>query len=108
MDYKIVYEDTHGFKRPTQYTKDDIFPDEKPNISIKVNRNEKLKRKKVYSKAYGDKIGSLISTKDNDINRSKNISKPCNNKFKLVTKEAKKNAGVRYYFEKNASQIELV
>ena len=61
----------------------------------------------MFSKAYDDKIGSLISTKDNEINREKNKSKPCNNNFKEITKEARKNAGVRYYFEKNASQIEL-
>lgn len=101
-------EDTHGFKRPTHNTKDNIFPDNKPKISIKVNRNEKLQRKKLYPKAYGDKIGSLISPKDDNITRTKNKSKPCNNNYKLIYKEARKNAGVRYYFEKNSSQFELI
>lgn len=109
VEYRINHRDTRKDKRPIENTKDDIFPDNnKPNIQIKVNRNERLTRKKMYSKAYGDKIGSLISTKDNNKNRIKNSSKPCNNNFKLVTNEARKNAGVRYYFEKNASQIELI
>ena len=109
VEYKLKYENTRKDNKPAQNTKDDIFPDNsKPNITIKVNRNERFTRKKMYSNVYGDKIGSLISTKDNNINRKKNISKPCNNNFKLVTNEARKNAGVRYYFEKNASQIELI
>ena len=109
VEYRINHGDNHKNKKPFPNTKDDIFPDnKKPNIQIKVNRNERLTRKKMYSKAYGDTIGSLISTKDNNKNRIKNSSKPCNNNFKLVTNEARKNAGVRYYFEKNASQIELI
>ena len=101
-------EDTHGFKRPVHDTKESIFPENKQNILIKVNRNENLKRKKVYSKAYGDKIGSIISQKDYDTMRKKNNSKPCNINYNLIYKAARKNAGVRYYFEKNTSQFELI
>ena len=107
-DYKIILEDTHGFKRPVHDTKESIFPENNPKISIKVNRNENLKRKKVYSKAYGDKIGSIISQKDNDTMIKKNNSKTCNSNYKLIYKAARKNAGVRYYFERNTSQFELI
>ena len=101
-------EDNHGFKRPIHDTKETIFPESNPKIQIKVNRNENLKRKKIYSKAYGDKIGSIISQKDNNLMRKKNNSKPCNNNYHLIYNAARKNAGVRYYFEKNTSQIELI
>ena len=101
-------EDTHGFKRPVHDTKETIFPDNNQKLSIKVNRNENFKRKKIYSKAYVDKIGSIISQKDNDLMRKKNKSKPCNNNYHLIYNAARKNAGVRYYFEKNMSQIELI
>ena len=40
--------------------------------------------------------------------RKKNNSKPCNNNYHLIYNAAKKNAGVRYYFERNTSQIELI
>ena len=95
-------------KKPIQNTKEDIFPENKPVISIKVNRNEKLTRKKMYSKAYGDRIGAIISPKNNEKIRYKNNSKPCNISYKLIYNEARKNAGVRYYFEKNTSQFELI
>lgn len=62
----------------------------------------------MYSKAYGDKIGSLISPKDNNITRKKNKTKPCNNNYKIITNETRKNVGVRYYFEKNSSQFEFI
>ena len=50
----------------------------------------------MYSKAYGDKIGSIISQKDDTQIRKKNNSKPCNNNYRLISNEARKNAGVRY------------
>jgi Zn/Cd-binding protein ZinT len=101
-------EDTHGFKRPVQNTKQNIFPDNNQKIPIKVKRNEKLTRKKMYDKAYGDKVGSIITQVDYNSMRKKNKSKPCNNNYKIISNEARKNAGVRYYFEKNTSQIELI
>ena len=101
-------EDTHEFKRPVQNTKQNIFPDNNPKIPIKVKRNEKLTRKKMYDKAYGDKVGSIITQVDYNSMRKKNKSKPCNNNYKIISNEARKNAGVRYYFEKNTSQIELI
>lgn len=62
----------------------------------------------MYNKAYGDKIGSIISQKDNNNNRKKNQSKPCNINYKVISNEARKNAGVRYYFENNTSQFEFI
>ena len=107
-DYKLILEDPRGFKRPSQNTKEDIFPENNKKVSIKVNRNDKLTRKKMYSKAYGDKIGSIISQKDDKQIRKKDNLKPCNNNYKLISKEARKNAGVRYYYEKNSSQFNLI
>ncbi len=108
-NYKLVSENPRRIKNQTQNTKEDIFPDkDNPKVSIKVNRNDKLKRKKMYSKAYGDKIGSIISQKDDTQIRKKNNSKPCNNNYRLISNEARKNAGVRYYYEKNSSQCNLI
>ena len=62
----------------------------------------------MYKKAYGDKIGSIISQKDYELIKKKNKSKACNDNFKIISNEARKNAGVRYYLDKNSSQIELI
>ena len=62
----------------------------------------------MYSKAYGDKIGSIISQKDDTQIRKKNNSKPCNNNYRLICNEARKNAGVRYYYETNSSQFNFI
>ena len=108
-EYKeINIEDTNGFKRPIQNTKEDIFPEDNPKITIKVKRNEKLKRKKIYSKAYVDKIGAIISQRNNEKIGKKNNSKPCNINYKLIYNATRKNAGVRYYFENNSSQFNLI
>ena len=108
-NYKLVSENPRRIRNQTQNTKEDIFPDkDNQKVSIKVNRNDKLTRKKMYSKAYGDKIGSIISQKDDTQIRKKNNSKPCNNNYRLISNEARKNAGVRYYYEKNSSQFNLI
>ena len=100
-----IFESPNGFKRPVEDTKEDIFPSENPKKPIKVKRNEKiLKRKKIFTKYYGDRIGGIISPRSNSSLEKKLPSKPCNNDYNLVTDEARKNANVRYYFESNASQ----
>ena len=95
-------------KRPTQNTREDIFPNDKQKTSIIVNRNEKLTRKKLFTKIYDDNVRSIISQKDNDQKIKKNSLKPCNNNYKVIYNEARKNAGVRYYFEKNFSQFDIL
>ena len=62
----------------------------------------------MYSKAYEEKVGSIITQKNNEQIRKKDNSKPCNNNYKLIYDEARKNAGVRYYFEKNSSQFDFL
>ena len=97
-------DDPNVFKRPTVDTKENIFPSENPKKEIKVKRNERIIRRKIYKKYYGDKIGGIISPRTNDDIEKKMPSKPCNNDYNTLSDEARKNANVRYYFENNASQ----
>ena len=106
----MIIDNPNGFQRPIEDTKENIFPSDNPKKPIKVKRNEKiLNRKKVYTQYYGDKIGAIISSKnENDGMEKKLPSKPCNNDYNVVNDEAKKNANVRYYFENNVSQWSYV
>ena len=45
----------------------------------------------------------MYETEGGDYRVRKMGSKPCNNDFKDVSDEARKNASVRYYFENNLS-----
>lgn len=45
----------------------------------------------------------MFSYKEKGDKMQKMTTKPCNNDFKAVSDEAKKNASVRYYFENNIS-----
>lgn len=102
----MIVENPNGFQRPVEDTKENIFPSDNPKKPIKVKRNEKiLKGRKVYTQYYKDKVGGIISSKNkNDELEKKLPSKPCNNDYNVINDEAKKNAGVRYYFENNVSQ----
>ena len=100
-------EDLHGFKRPIENTKEAIFPSDNPKKKkIKVKRNTRLSRKKMFNNHYGDKIGGIMSPRHSSLER-KLPSKPCNNNYNVVMDEAKKNAHVRYYFENNLSQFNI-
>ena len=102
----MIIEDLKGFKRPFVDTKENIFPSENPKKEIKVKRKEKiLKRRKIFTKYYGDKVGEIISPNGNTSYMEKKLpSKPCNNDYSSISLEARKNAHLRYYFENNASQ----
>lgn len=105
----MILEDLRGFKRPPPIdTREDIFPSNNPENEIKVNRNKKIKvkRKKLFKQRYDDKIGGIISPRGSGkISLEKKLpTKPCNNNYKIVKKEAKKNAHLRYYFDTNSSQ----
>ena len=104
----MILEDLRGFKRPVIDTTEHIFPLDSPEKEIKVNRNKhiKVKRKKQFKQKYDDNVKGIISPKGSGkISLEKKLpSKPCNNNFRLVKKEAKKNAHLRYYFENNMSQ----
>ena len=110
LNKTMILKDLHGFKRPIENTKENIFPNENediPKLKIKVKRNEKLKRKKMFPNKYSeDIVGGIISPKANNITK-KMPSKPCNNDYRVVNDEAKKNAHVRYYFECNYSQFNI-
>ena len=107
----LIMEDLHGFKRPVENTKLDIFPnaiEENPKLEIKVKRNEKLKKKNlIIGKHTVDNVGGIISPKSSNSVTKKMPSKPCNNDYNIVTNEAKKNANVRYYFENNLSNFNI-
>jgi hypothetical protein len=49
-----------------------------------------------------DHSSDIIFERKKDI-MAKWTLKPCNNDFKILSDEAKKNASVRYYFENNFS-----
>ena len=102
----MIVDNPNGFQRPIEDTKEDIFQSDNLKKPIKVKRNEKiLKRRKVYTQYYGDKVGGIISPRNKNERLEKKLpSKPCNNDYNVVTDEAKKNANVRYYFENNVSQ----
>lgn len=68
-----------------------------------------MKRKKMFfSKYYGDNVTGIMSPKANAKLEKKMPSKPCNSNYNLITKEAQKNAHVRYYFENNISQFNFI
>lgn len=105
----VILDDPNGFKRPTVDTKEHIFPNNNPKKQIKVNRNERIIRRKIYTKYYGDKIGGIISPRSSSVPLEKKLpSKPCNSDYNVINNEAKKNANVRYFFENNVSQWNLI
>ncbi len=108
----MILEDLRGFKRPVIDTTEHIFPLDSPEKEIKVNRNKninlniRVKRKKQFKQKYDDNVKGIISPRGSGkISLEKKLpSKPCNSNFRLVKKEARKNAHLRYYFENNMSQ----
>ena len=104
----MILEDLRGFKRPVIDTTEHIFPLDSPEKEIKVNikKNIRVKRKKQFKQKYDDNVKGIISPRGSGkISLEKKLpSKPCNSNFRLVKKEAKKNAHLRYYFENNISQ----
>ena len=97
----MIIEDLKGFKRPFVDTKENIFPSENPKKEIKVKRSEKiLKRRKIYTKYYGDKVGAIISPKGTTTSMENKLpSKPCNSDYSAISLEARKNANLRYYLQ---------
>ena len=55
------------------------------------------------------KIGGIISPRSSSVPLEKKLpSKPCNSDYSMIMDEARKNANVRYFFENNASQWNLI
>ena len=104
----MILEDLRWFKRTVIDTTEHIFPLDSPEKEIKENKkkNIRVKRKKQFKQKYDDNVKGIISPRGSGkISLEKKLpSKPCNSNFRLIKKEAKKNAHLKYYFENNMSQ----
>jgi hypothetical protein len=96
---------SHGFKRPQQpKTYDRIFNAEKK--AREFNAEQEMKKGKIRrnNNAYRDSIGSMLN-EHGKIMRMPIISeKPCNDNYKVLSTEAKKNLTERYYYDQNTNQ----
>lgn len=84
-------------------TKDRIFPSNvKGNKKKQVKKYRDANTERGIKNTYNDHLNGLFV---HDYDVQKWDSKPCNNDYKAVTDEARKNASVRYYYENNRSQL---
>ena len=95
----------NGFKRPVpEKTYYRIF-----NADKKVrDYNIEQERKKGYirrnNKPYRDSIGKMFE-EQGKISRMPQIAeKPCNDNYRILSSEAKKNLAERYYYDNNLNQ----
>jgi hypothetical protein len=91
---KITYTCTN-----VNYNNDNYIKKEFPK-----HRQDKISRKRIFSSSISnDQISQIISPREVHYNQ-KISSKPCNFDFNSLSIEARKNAYVRYYVDRNASQ----
>lgn len=102
----ITFDNIYGYQRKEENTKERIFPTEikgykQEKKNIKKIDKEKLRGYKNRNNV--DHLSGMLESQGKGYKIQKMNSKPCNNDFKAVSDEAKKNASVRYYFENNLS-----
>ena len=98
-----TFENIYGFRRKEENTRERLFPKE-----IKGYKDNEIKKtnydtERGYKNRNVDHLTDMFSYKKKGDKMQKMTTKPCNNDFKAVSDEAKKNASVRYYFENNIS-----
>ena len=103
----ITFDNIFGYQRKQENTKERLFPSDIKGYKVKENKYKK-KIEKDKERGYKnrndiDHLNGMFKPKGRGDKIQKMNSKPCNNDFKAVSDEAKKNASVRYYFENNLS-----
>lgn len=95
----------NGFKRPLpEKTYDRIFNADKKAKEFNTEQEKKTGYIRRNNKAYRDSIGKMFE-EQGKISRMPKISeKPCNDNFKILSSEAKKNMAERYYYDNNLNQ----
>ena len=96
---------SNGFKRPLpEKTYDRIFNADKKAREFNAEQEKKKGYIRRNNKAYRDSIGKMFE-EQGKISRMPKISeKPCNDDFKILSSEAKKNMAERYYYDNNLNQ----
>ena len=96
-----LFSSTGGFKKALkEKTHERIFSADK-NIGKQERRKGYIRRS---NKANKDSIGQIFE-EQGKISRIPNIAdKPCNEKYRVLSSETKKNINERYYYDNNLSQ----
>ena len=94
-----------GSKRPLpEKTYDRIFNADKKARQYNLGLEMKKGQIRRNNKAYRDSIGKMFE-EQGKISKAPNITeKPCNDNFKILSFEAKKNITDRYYYDNNLNQ----
>ena len=94
-----------GFKRPMpQKTYDRIFNTEKKAREFNAEQEKKKGQIRRNNKAYRDVIGNMFKEQGKLAKQQNITEKPCNDNYKVLSTEAKKNLTERYYYDNNTNQ----
>ncbi len=102
---KFSYTYSGGFKRPLPpKTYDRIFNADKKAREFNAEQESKKGRIRRNNQAYRDSIGNMFE-EQGKISREQKISeKPCNDNYRVLSNEAKKNLTERYYYDSYMNQ----
>ena len=93
------------FKRPVAEKKyDRIFNAEKKEKDFNLEQEQRKGKIRRNNKAYRDCIGNMFEEQGKIARIPKIAEKPVNDDFRVLSSEAKKNFGERYYYENNLDQ----
>ena len=97
---------SNGFKRPLPTkTYDRIFNTEKKAREFNLEQEKKKGYIRRNNKAYRDCIGNMFEEQGKITKKMPIIAeKPCNDNFRVLSAEAKKNMVDRYYYDNNLNQ----
>ena len=87
-----------------QKTYDRIFNTEKKAREFNVEQEKKKGQIRRNNKAYRDVIGNMFKEQGKLAKQQKISEKPCNDNYKVLSTEAKKNLAERYYYDNNTNQ----
>jgi len=94
-----------GFNKPLpKNTYDRIFNTARKQREFYIEQEKKKGAIRRNNKAYRDAIGNMFE-EQGKISKTQIISeKPCNDNYKLLSSEAKRNLTERYYYDNSANQ----
>ena len=85
-------------------TYDRIFNAEKKQKDFNLEQESRKGRIRRNNKLYRDSIGKMFEEQGKLAKDVKISEKPCNDNFRVLSSEAKKNLAERYYYENNLDQ----
>jgi len=98
-----TFENIYGYRKQEENTRDRLFPKEIKEYKYKEIKKQNFDSERGYKNRNVDHLTDMFSYKHKGDKMQKMTTKPCNNDYKAVSDEAKKNVSVRYYFENNIS-----